>query len=232
MKLPPALDEPFKHLGEKKGAKKPVEETIDVVVATDVDMLSQAFFVLREQGDRPEIGVHFRFDNVTFVLNILDALAKDDRFIEIRKRRPAHHMLARIDEETKEDKQAAADAREKFTKKYDEQEQAEQKAVEDKIAELKSQKNMDIQQMAIQVGIMQQDLEKQREAKLEQLRAEKEREFNKIETNLKDKIDVVQGRYLLWAMLLPPIFPLFVAIGVFVLRRVRESEGVAKSRLR
>ena len=60
----------------------------------------------------------------------------------------------------------------------------------------------------------------------------KEREFNKIETNLKDKIDAVQGRYLLWAMLLPPIFPLFVAIGVFVLRRVRESEGVAKSRLR
>ena len=94
------------------------------MVATDVDMLSQAFFALREQGDMPEIGVHFRFDNVTFVLNVLDALAKDDRFIEIRKRRPAHRMLARIEEETKEAKQAAADAREKFTKKYDEQEQA------------------------------------------------------------------------------------------------------------
>ncbi len=232
VKLPPSIDEPFKNAGEKNREKKPVEGTIDVVVATDVDMLSQAFFALRERGDMPEIGVHFRFDNVTFVLNMLDALAKDDRFIEIRKRRPAHRMLARIEEETKEDKQAAADAREKFTKKYEEQEQAEQKAIEDKVAELKGQKNMDLQQMAIQVGMMQQDLEKQREAKLEQLHAEKEREFNKIETNLKDKIDAVQGRYLLWAMLLPPIFPLFVAIGVFVLRRVRESEGVAKSRLR
>jgi ABC-2 type transport system permease protein len=232
VKLPPPIEEPFKKQAGKKEEKKPVEGTIDVVVATDVDMLSQAFFVLREQGDRPEIGVHFRFDNVTFVLNMLDALAKDDRFIEIRKRRPAHRILARIEEETKEDKQAAADAREKFTKKYEEQEQAEQKAIEDKIAELKGQKNMDLQQMAIQVGIMQQDLEKQREAKLEQLRAEKEREFNKIETSLRDKIKAVQDRYLFWAMLLPPIFPLFVAIGVFVLRRVKESEGVAKSRLR
>jgi hypothetical protein len=33
-------------------------------------------------------------------------------------------------------------------------------------------------------------------------------------------------------VLLPPIFPLFVALGVFVLRRVKEREGVAKSRLR
>jgi ABC-2 type transport system permease protein len=232
VKLPPSIDEPFKDATAKKPEKKATEATIDVVVATDVDMLSQAFFVLREQGDRPEIGVHFRFDNVTFVLNILDSLAKDDRFIEVRKRRPAHRMLARIEEETKEAKQAAAESRDRFSKKYDEQEQAEQKAIEDKVAELRKQKNVDIQQMAIQVGMMQQDLERKREAKLEQLRREKEREFNKIETSLKSKIDAVQSRYLLWAVLLPPIFPLVVAMGVFVLRRVKEREGVAKSRLR
>ncbi len=169
---------------------------------------------------------------MTFVLNVLDALANDDRFIAIRKRRPVHHMLARIEEETKGAKKEAADARELFSRKYDEQEQAEQKAIDDKVAELKKQKNMDLQQMAIQVGMMQQDLEKQREAKLEQLRQEKDREFNKIETKLKAKIDAVQSRYLLWAVLLPPIFPLVVALGVFVVRRVKEREGVAKSRLR
>ena len=92
---------------------------------TDIDMLSQAFFRLREQGDMPEIGIHFHFDNVTFVLNVLDELAGDQRFIEIRKRRPAHRTLARIEEQTKEAKQEAADAREQFSKKYEEQEQAE-----------------------------------------------------------------------------------------------------------
>jgi ABC-2 type transport system permease protein len=232
VKLPPAIEEPFKNPAAKKAEKKPAEATINVVVATDVDMLSQAFFVLREQGDRPEIGVHFRFDNVTFVLNVLDSLAKDDRFIEIRKRRPAHRMLARIEEETKEAKQAAADSRERFSKKYDEQEQAEQKYIEDKVAELKKQKNIDLQQMAIQVGIMQQDLERQRESTLEQLRRDKEKEVNKIETKLASQVRAVQSWYKLWALLLPPILPLLVAIGVFVIRRVKEREGVAKSRLR
>jgi len=230
--LPPPIEEPFKNKEGKKGEKKPVESTINVVLTTDVDMLSQAFFVLREQGDRPEIGVHFRFDNVTFVLNILDALANDDRFIEIRKRRPAHRMLARVEEQTKEAKKEAADSREHFSNEYDKQEKAEQKYIEDEIAKLKSQKNMDLQQMAIQVGMMQQDLERRRESKLEQLRQEKNREMNKIETKLKSKVDAVQFWYQLWAVLLPPILPLVVAIAVFVVRRVRESEGVAKSRLR
>ena len=154
VKLPPSIDDPFRNPDKNRGEKKPVEGTVNVVVTTDVNMLSRPFFVLREQGERPEIGVHFRFDNVTYVLNVLDSLAGDNRFVEIRKRRPAHRMLARIEEETKDAKQAAADSREKFSKKYTEQERAEDKAIEDKVAELRKQKNTDLQQMAIQVGMM------------------------------------------------------------------------------
>jgi ABC-2 type transport system permease protein len=233
----PPMDEPFQNMNSKKdekkpGEKKPIHGTVDVVLTTDTDMLSQAFFVLREQGERPEIGVHFRFDNVTFVLNILDVLAGDDRFVEIRKRRPAHHTLARVEEETKDAKKEATDARERYVKEYEDQEQAEQKDIEDKIAELRKQKDMDIQQMAIQVGMMQRTLEQQREAKLEQLRRNKEKEFNKIETTLASKVNDVQFWYKLWAVLLPPIPPLIVALIVLVTRRVKEREGVAKSRLR
>ncbi len=231
VKLPPPIDDPFKNAGEKKG-KKTVEGTINVVVTTDIDMLSQAFFALREQGDIPELDVHFRFDNVTFVLNILDSLAHDDRFIEIRKRRPAHRSLARIEEETKEAKQQAADSRERFSNKYKEQEAAEQKLIEDKVAELRKQKNMDVQQLMIQVGMMQQDLERVREHKLETLRQERDKEINNSETTLALQIRAVQFWYKLWAVLLPPILPLALAVGVFVVRRVREREGVAKSRLR
>ena len=42
-------------------------------------MLSPGFFLLREQGDIPEADIHFDFDNVTFVLNVLDSLAGSDR---------------------------------------------------------------------------------------------------------------------------------------------------------
>jgi ABC-2 type transport system permease protein len=236
VKLPPSIEEPFKEAEGKKDAKKagkkPIEATINVVLATDIDMLTHPFFALRQQGDMPEIGVHFRFDNVTFVLNILDELAGDDRFVEIRKRRPAHRMLARVEEATKDAKKDAADSRERFSKKYEEQEREEQKYVEDKVAEMKSQKGMDLQQMAIQVGMLQEDLERQRQSKLEQLKREKDRDINKIETTLTKKVGDVQFWYKLWAVLLPPIFPLGVALIVFVVRRVREREGVSKSRLR
>ena len=42
----------------------------------------------------------------------------------------------------------------------------------------------------------------------------------------------MQIQYKLWAVLLPPIPPLLVAVVVFFTRRAREREGVAKSRLR
>ena len=102
---------------EKKSPKKP-EIMINAVVITDIDMLSQDFFRIREQGDASDAGFNFNFDNVTFVLNVLDALANDDRFIDIRKRRPVHHTLARIEEQTKEAKKKAAYEREEFTKEF------------------------------------------------------------------------------------------------------------------
>jgi ABC-2 type transport system permease protein len=195
-------------------------------------MLSQDFFRIREQGDMPEVGINFNFDNVTFVLNVLDELAGDERFIDIRKRRPIHHTLARIEERTKEAKQKAANEREQFTKDFEVEEQKQQQAIQEKIAELKKQKDMDPQQMLIQVAMLQQDLERQREAKIGQLRQEKERKINEIETELALKVRQVQDQYKMWAVLLPPILPFVLGVLVFFNRRRREREGVARSRLR
>ena len=200
-----------KKAGKKDEAKKPHQSTINVVVVADIDMLSQDFFRIREQGDTPEMGINFSFDNVTFVLNALDALAGDKRFIDIRKRRLQHRTLARIEERTREAKQEATDARDQFSKDFDAEEQKEQKAIDDKMAELKKRKNMDIQQMAIEVALMQQSLEQQRQTKLAQLRAEKDQKIKKIETELALKVKQVQDRYKMWAVLLPPIPPLLVA---------------------
>jgi ABC-2 type transport system permease protein len=201
-------------------------------VVCDIDMLSQDFFRIREQGDMPEVGINFNFDNVTFVLNVLDELAGDQRFVDIRKRRPNHRTLARIEERTKEAKEEATQARDQFTKEFEAEEQKQQQAILDKVAELKKRKDVDTQQMLIEVAMMQQSLEQQRETKIAQLRTDKERKVNKIETELALKVQQVQNQYKMWAVLLPPIPPLIVAVIVFFTRRAREREGVAKSRLR
>ena len=166
------------------------------------------------------------------MLDVLDELAGDQRFIDIRKRRPQHHTLARIEERTKDAKKEATDAREKFIKDYEAEDQRLQQEIIDKVSELKKQKDMDPQQMLIQVAMKQQDLERQREATIEKLRQDKERKVNKIETDLALKVRQVQDKYKMWAVLLPPIPPLILAVIVFFTRRAREREGVARSRLR
>ena len=42
----------------------------------------------------------------------------------------------------------------------------------------------------------------------------------------------MQDKYKLWAVILPPIPPLLVGLGVYFSRRAKEREGVARSRLR
>ncbi len=235
VKIDPQAEAPEKNgdkPAEKKADEKPRKANINVVLVADVDMISPIIFRLREQGEMPEAGIDFNFDNVTFVLNVLDELAGDNRFIEIRKRRPHHRTLARIEERTKAARQEATDEREKFVKEYDREEKREEQAIMDKLAELKKRKNVDIQQMAIEVSMMQDNLERERTAKLKQLSDEKDRNITKIETELKSKVDAVQLGYKLWAILLPPILPLMLAVMVFFIRRGREHEGVSRERLR
>lgn len=72
--------------GEGENAAKPR----NVVVIADLDLFGNLFFQMHERGgDIDDDGLDdMRFDNVPFLLNVIDSLAGDDRFIELRKRRP------------------------------------------------------------------------------------------------------------------------------------------------
>ncbi len=67
---------------------------------------------------------------------------------------------------------------------------------------------------------------------IEQLEQKRDKEINRIETDLSLKIRELQDTYKMRAVLLPPIPPLCVAVIVFFTRRMREREGVTRSRLR
>jgi len=219
-------------VAEKKPEEKPKETEVNVILVTDIDMLAQDFFRLREQGEIPEAGVNFDFDNVTFVLNVLDELVGDRRFIDIRSRRPKHRTLTRIEELTEEARREAAKQRDRFVKEFDDAQKREQQELDKRIEELKKRKDVDPQQALIEVAMAQQDGQRRIEQATERLRAKKDREVNRIETDLTLQVRRVQDRYKMWAVLLPPIPPLLVGLGVLITRRTREREGIARSRLR
>lgn len=208
---------------------------LNVVLVSDIDMLHRAFFQLREQGDNPEAGLNLQFDNVTFVLNVLDALAGDQRFIDIRSRRVKHRTLTAIERQTEESREATSKEANRLQKEYDEFVEREQKKFDERIKKLEERmqkENMGSQDVLLQVAMAQQSGQKRLDAEKDRLKAEMERQQNQIDTELNLEIERVQNTYKLWAVLLPPIPPLLIAVVVFFTRRFREREGVSRLRLR
>ena len=222
-----------KAAGDKAAGDK--ASAVNVVLVADIDMLHQLFFRLREQGDNPQAGVFFDFDNVSFVLNTLDSLAGDDRFLDLRKRRTQHRTLTRIDKATeharKKTDQAIADCRLDLEKARDE----EQKNLDESMAKLKKayqSQNMSEADMLNNVGLALQKGQKRMTAKNEQAERTANEQTDRIETELNLEVQRVQNAYKFWAVVLPPLPLLGLALGVFFVRRSKEHEGVSKSRLR
>jgi|GEM_PF-59568 len=216
----------------KPPAEKPKPQEVNVVVVADIDMLTPTFFALREQGEIEELGITFDFDNVTFVLNVLDELAGETRFFELRKRRPKHRTLTRIEEATRQAREETAKIREEAYKKAEKVRDEEQAKLDKQVEELRKRTDMPELEKAIQIVMLERSGQRRLDAKVKEAEAERDREIKRVETQLATQIRRVQDAYKMWAVLLPPIPPLVVAIVVFVIRRRQEHIGVAKSRLR
>ena len=213
-----------------KGASAPM----NVVLVADVEMVSDVFFRWREQGSIPGQDINFDFDNVTFVLNALDSLAGDDRFLELRKRRPQHRTLERFDAHTLAARKQSAQARKEKSTEHDEN---IKKAVQEVQATLKTigaeakKQKLDATAILQKVATESRNLNR----KLEEQKTENHQKYNdeirKINDAQETTILGMQGAYKLWAVIIPPIPPLLVAAFVFFNRRSKEREGVSSKRL-
>jgi ABC-2 type transport system permease protein len=218
---------------------EPEAKAIRAVVVSDIDLLSSVFFGLRNRRDDM---LNFDFDNVTFALNVLDWLSGDERFIEIRKRKPKHRTLERIEDAVASAREDAEKQRAAFMADFDTAEREANEAMEKevgafekKIKEMQDQGDSNpqaamqaIQQLASSQRLAQRKLD----TKIEQLRRKRDAEVDAVERKLEGQIRREQDWQKWLAVILPPIPPLVVAFFVFFRRRALEREGVAKSRLR
>ena len=218
-----------------KPAKAP-DTHVNVVLVADFDMLTDEFFHIREQGEMPERGINFDFDNVTFVLNAIDSLAGEDRFLELRKRRPKHRTLTKLDERLEEARKEEAEARDNLRAVKDAN-------IKEESAKFKKQIDTLREQLKTDTKIEQADVEnrvatalQEGQKRIEDYKKEAEEKCNEkidgINNKLDAKVQAMRAWYMFWAVVIPPIAPLALAGFVFIVRRTREREGVSKSRLR
>ena len=191
-----------------------------------------AFFNLRAQGEQPGSDVNLVLDNVTFVLNVLDHLAGDNRFIDIRKRRRQHRTLTRIESSTEEARTDFQAARDGFIESYESAKTDEQKTLDETIAKLRDQQGGDAVSRMREVEMAEEVYRNRMNARLQAAEKDRDRDIKSAETKLALEIQKVQSQYKLWSVVLPPLPPLLLAGFVFWRRRGEEREGISRSRLR
>ena len=202
---------------------------INAVVVADIDWIIPDFFYIRQSGEGSIIPAT---QNVTFILNIIDALAGDQRFINIRKRARAHRTLAKIDEATEKYRNKALEDQKKFVDDIEAQLQEAQKRFDEalaKVDKLEGVSSMVKEQKKAAVRLREQQ---RLTAKIKALEADRKRKLKQVQYSMEQDIRAVQDRYKLLAIFVPPIPPLLVALYVFFRRREAEREGIAPSRLR
>ncbi len=214
---------------------------INVIYVADVDLMASAFLRIRARPDEDE-EINWHFENVNFLLNVIDELSGENTYVDIRMRKPMHATLRQIEEAAQSARNAEFAQKEAFQDKFDDELEAlveekdkAMKKYEDRIEELK--KNPDAS-MADRVAIEQQkQIEEQRiNQKQEVTRQQLQQELSTQVEQIRRESDLgmlkIQNWYKFWAVVIPPIPPLLIGLIVFVHRRLREREGVTKTRLR
>ena len=229
---------------DEPGAEQtPSKQEIDVIYVADIDVMSPAFLRIRAQPDQTG-EFNWQFENVTFMLNVIDQLSGDDGYVEIRKRKTRHHTLSLIENVRQEaranEQQARGEFKQQFDKKLQEAEASNQKQIDEfrtKVEGLEARYRNgedvyeEYQSESQQFSIVQENLRR----RLEVQREKEQRDMNKsIEVSRRNSDTQVRQiqNSVKYMTLLAAIPPILVGFVVFVSRSLREREGVAKSRLK
>ncbi len=227
-----------------EGDSPAVTKPLNVVYVSDVDCMSSVFVDIRKNPSQLD-DIKFQFQNITFVLNVVDVLSGETKYPAIRRHVPTYSTLklveAQADEARKEEAQERSVVVDKFNEKVAEAEEASAKAerqFKEAVDKLQSEgaidasKQQELLQRLQEYQIKQSQLSRKLDLEREKLQRERDRNIRDARRKADEAISKIQNNYKMLAVFIPPIPPLIVGIVVMVSRRLREREGISKTRLK
>lgn len=165
--------------------------SVDAIFIADLDLISEQFFELRRRGMQ-----HYSFDNVTFVLNAVDALMRDEATIALRTRRPRHRTLEVLDNLKRDYDRKALEGAQSAQSAADKALADAQRRLDDEVQKIEKRADLDVQTKEIQAEAVRKveqrkfDLEKRRietekEAAVDRTAAERDRQVTAIENGVR-----------------------------------------------
>ncbi len=223
-------------------AIQPSPAKTDVIYVADIDILSDFFVQMRDYPIRQ--GIEYRYQDMSFVLNVIDALADEETYLGIRNRKVKHVTLEVVERTYEKSMQEVYDQVQQFQIDFEVKRNQIMNDIAEKTRPLEaaikkelSKKDSGQSYDAVRLAAMQDLLNTERREQEEKFQAQ----VQELENELRDKkrrtdldaeleIQEIQRKFKLAAVVIPPIPPLLVGLIVFTRRRLREREGISKAR--
>ncbi len=216
-----------KEAEKKKDAKNAAPPTkINVIAIADLDLISEQFFALRRQKIED-----LDLDNVPFVLNCVDVLAGDESFVSLRKKRPRHRTLEKVEAQTNIfNEELQAEAKKAENEAADEL-QAAQKAFDKEVEQVRSRTDWDERTKEIQLANLQDVAQRRLDVKKQIIEDNKQTRIRESKGDSERKIRRIENDVRFAAFAIPPLPPLVLGLVVWIVRRRRENLGATPTRL-
>ncbi|HWB81872.1 MAG TPA: Gldg family protein, partial [Nannocystaceae bacterium] len=204
----------------------------NVVVIADLDLFGNNFYAMHERGgDVDADGLDdVRFDNVTFLLNVVDSLVGDDRFIELRKRKSKYRRLDKVDQLKKDER----DAREKQTEEANKSAEAEleeaKKSLEAAVDAIEQRADLDDTTKQIMLKSAEQAENRRLASRTEAIEREKAKAVGKVETRYQRESREIEDQIRIASVLVPPIPALLLGGFIYARKRRREHDAIPQTR--
>lgn len=211
------------HIRSKEGSEGGTR--INAIYVADSDVISDESFRLRE-----DVFLDLPIDNTTFVMNAVDFLAGEDRYIDLRSRRPQQRNLSVIQEQRERYVNQRIQRQKEAKERADERLEAARRRLQEVVDEIQNDSSMDAATKAQKLRNAQQSLNRQLELEEREIEREKEEMVRRAKMESEREIRRIEDRVWLWAVLVPPIPAIFVGLVMLSLRITSERQNIDVSR--
>lgn len=204
----------------------------NVVVIADLDLFGDNFFAMHERGgDVDADGLDdVRFDNVTFLLNVVDELVGDERFIELRKRKSQYRRLTKVDDLKKEEREARETQTEAANASAEAELEEAKKALEAAVDAIEQRSDLDDTTKAIMLKSAEQAENRRLQTRTQAIEREKKKAIGKVETRYQRESREIEDQIRITSVLVPPIPALLLGGFIYLRKRRREHEAIPQAR--
>lgn len=224
---PPRADDDFAHVIAAHISNTSTESPLNVIFCSDIDMISDWFFFERNRGN-----LDIEFDNVTFVLNAVDALAGDETFIELRSRRATLRTLKYVESQTRELRQKLGREEKEAEETMDARLDKARAELQAEVDAIEKRDDLDARSKEVQLKQKQEELNRKLELDEQELEREKNARIRRAGLEMKRHIRSVENRVRSFAYTLPALLPACFGLLFLGLRNLAEQQSINPNRRR